>query len=266
MKNLLLIFFIIFGLIACENESSSLEDDSDIDLDIELSVLTNDGDNVSSSIAFAIKLIELRTNNETGKTSKIPIEVVAPDKLELELGGEIYDLSDRYLPLSIYPNSQSYVISMPATAQNLENAKISFSFKGNVFSASFVIPQPLNITSSNLVIDSFNPVSDDIFIEWTQANIETQLEINQRLSYKTGYCLNRVENMLPPSNEHSQSIFSNELTQNCKNNADNVQSISTHVSLKNTPEVLLTNQVGFKSVYINAESSYFWAQNIRPQN
>ena len=263
MKNLAIIILLALGLVGCDKDASEVENDATIRLSVE--VYNSIRYSSEKDTNFTFKLYEESLNKGSGTKQSRHIQVSTPGTFTLELDGVSHDLSDYYYSgSSIYGGDGSYSFDLYDVGQSVKSVKVSLNLNGKQYRFNTSLPRHTVITNYAQLSEEFDPLNDDILIDWGATDLPLTIEGQQNVySNDKQYCAKDTYSYTAPVGILSHNITNDALTQGCDEFTQDLREINTEVTITQKTSDLSFKSTGFDSVSIVFENRYRWSETTK---
>lgn len=249
------------SIVGCDEDSTEIEKDDKIRLSLNVVNSTYDSQYVTGKKDFdlTIKLYKDSVNQQTGLTESDHISVSTSGIFVLELDEISYDLFDYYNPDSLISDEGSYRITLDDIESNINSLSIKLTLNGQEYKVDSLIPAPFVVSNHAFLAENYDPLNDDILIDWEPSVLPTNIEGIQTVFYKeNSYCSKDKYGFVVPTDVFSHYIYKEDMNHGCVSNSKETIDIKTSVSLVQSTSDFPFDSVGFDNVSTYFENNYQW--------
>ncbi len=256
MKKIAISLLTLISLSACGGKDSE-QVKAEAQLRVEVSTESTTADssfaNNQKANTVVIKLYEI-AENSTGSDQRITVET--KNIFTLRLNGISYDLANHYhsTDLSGLPNPR-YVVNLHNS--DLQSLEIDLSLNRKNYSLTGELSDPLSVINHTQLSEQYNPLEDDIQLDWNTTKSDTEISISQSITYNEQASCNRGEfSTLLSSDVITYNFFQADFNQDCP--IDSRKQIMTSTSMTQSYDALKVDFNGFERATLSSKNQYFW--------
>ena len=265
MNRIFIIFLTCISLFGCDDkDSSDLDVDSELRLEVAIEhIISNDEFASNYKITrFEFQLFEDQINQLKILQANRHIVVKNSGEFIATINGTDYDLSEYYRSSNslITDFLGNYEIVLEDHQEELNHLSIRFTFEGGTFTSDIDIPESMVVINSIDTLEGYNPLSDDILLEWQNVTLPADISASQTLF------LNNIESDCASENleyellteDVSTILAASSYVFECFDGTQDINKVNTSIEFLQNKVDIPFDSIGFKDVEVTYEQSYFW--------